>query len=55
MDEVFPWDVIDCGVSKNFLKREYERSKEGVVTPNCKLNCNGCGAGNFGVGICVNR
>ena len=55
LDEVFPWDVIDCGVSKSFLKREYERSREGVVTPNCKMNCNGCGAGSFGVGICVNR
>ena len=25
MDEIFPWDFIDCGVSKDFLKREWEK------------------------------
>ena len=55
IDEIFPWDILNCGVSKEFLKREWLRSKEGIVTPNCKQNCNGCGAAKYGVGICFNR
>lgn len=43
-DELFPWDFIDIGVSRSFLLREYERSKQGVVTPNCREQCSGCGA-----------
>lgn len=53
IDEVFPWDFIDCGVTKEFLKREWLRSKEGVVTKNCKMQCNGCGCGTFDCGICL--
>ena len=26
MDELFPWDFIDIGVTKNFLKKEWERA-----------------------------
>jgi len=55
LDEIFPWDILNCGVNKEFLKREWLRSKEGIVTPNCKQNCNGCGAAKYGVGICFNR
>ncbi len=55
LDEVFPWDFIDAGVTKSFLKREWERALKEEVTMNCKDKCNGCGAGRFGVGICVNR
>ena len=36
LDEIFPWDFLDCGVSKEFLKREWLRAQEGIVTPNCK-------------------
>ena len=52
-DELFPWDFIDIGVSKNFLWREYERAKAGEVTPNCRARCSGCGAAVFGTGVCV--
>ena len=52
LDEVFPWDFIDAGVTKNFLKKEWERALKEEVTLNCKNKCNGCGAGKFGVGIC---
>ncbi len=38
LDEVFPWDFIDAGVSKEFLKREWKRAMEAVVTPNCRAN-----------------
>lgn len=52
LDEKFPWDFIDCGVTKEFLKREWERALAGEVTPNCKIACQGCGAARFGTGIC---
>ncbi len=51
-DELFPWDFIDIGVTKRFLRREWDRAMEGVVTPNCLVQCSGCGAGSYGCGIC---
>lgn len=52
LDEILPWDFIDVGVSKEFLKREWQRAKEEVVTPNCRMACQGCGAAKFGGGVC---
>ena len=46
--EVLPWDVIDCGVTKEFLIREYEKAHAGVTTPNCREHCSGCGANRLG-------
>ncbi len=51
-DEVFPWDIIDCGVTKAFLLREWNRAKEGKPSTNCRQGCLGCGAGTYGVGVC---
>lgn len=48
LDEVLPWDVIDCGVTKAFLKRERTKAFEGVTTPNCREKCAGCGANRLG-------
>lgn len=48
LDEVLPWDIIDCGVTKEFLLRERERAYAGAVTPNCKEKCSGCGANKLG-------
>lgn len=42
-DEVLPWDVIDCGVTKEFLKRECENAYNAKTTPNCREKCSGCG------------
>ena len=42
-DEVFPWDIIDTGVSKRTLRREYENSLNGVLQPDCRTGCYGCG------------
>lgn len=53
MDEIFPWDFIDAGVTKEFLKREYENALAGNVTKNCRLQCSGCGAGKYQGGVCV--
>ena len=51
-DELFPWDHIDIGVTKAFLRREWNRAMAGVVTPNCREACSGCGAASYGCGIC---
>lgn len=40
--EPLPWDIIDERVTKNYLINEYERSKAGAVTPDCRKGCNGC-------------
>ena len=52
LDEIFPWDFIDCGVTKDFLKKEWQRALEESVTPNCRQQCNACGAARFGCGVC---
>lgn len=51
-DEIFPWDFIDIGVTKKFLYREWERAHAETVTPNCRIQCQGCGAGRYQVGVC---
>lgn len=52
LDEVFPWDFIDTGVTKEFLKREWETAMQESVTPNCRMRCSGCGVKRFGGGVC---
>ena len=52
LDEVLPWDFIDAGVSKEFLIREWNHAVKEEVTPNCRQRCSGCGAGDFGCGVC---
>lgn len=52
-DEIFPWDFIDAGVTKPFLRREYENALAGKVTKNCRSACSGCGAGKYQGGVCV--
>ncbi|MCI9652313.1 MAG: TIGR03960 family B12-binding radical SAM protein [Lachnospiraceae bacterium] len=53
LDEILPWDFIDCGVTKEFLKREWEKAKREETSENCKQKCQGCGAARFGGGICL--
>ena len=43
-EEILPWDTIDVGVGKGFLKRERQRAYQGTVTPDCRHGCAGCGA-----------
>ena len=43
-EEILPWDTIDVGVSKKFLKRERHRAYEAQITPDCREGCAGCGA-----------
>ncbi len=53
VNEILPWDFIDTGVTKAFLKREWKNAQEGKVTPNCRQRCSGCGVMRFEGGICV--
>jgi len=46
MDEILPWDFIDLNVSKDYLINEYKKSMEGIITDDCRLNCNACGFDN---------
>ena len=52
LDEVFPWDFIDIGVTRAFLEREWKKAHEETVTPNCRMQCSGSGAAVFGGGVC---
>ena len=52
-NEVFPWDFIDIGVTKKFLRREWDRAMKGEVTPNCRMQCSGCGVAKWKGGVCV--
>ena len=51
-DEVFPWDFIDTGVTKKFLLNEWHNAHDEKVTPNCRMQCSGCGAASFKGGVC---
>ncbi|MBR1816988.1 MAG: TIGR03960 family B12-binding radical SAM protein [Lachnospiraceae bacterium] len=52
IDEVFPWEHIDVGVSRSFLTKEWLNAKNGIVTPNCRERCSGCGAAIYKGGVC---
>ncbi|HHW30248.1 MAG TPA: TIGR03960 family B12-binding radical SAM protein [Clostridiaceae bacterium] len=52
-DEIFPWEHIDIGVTKQHLIRENKKAYQGKLTENCRVNCSGCGAAIFGGGICI--
>ncbi|MDZ4183532.1 MAG: radical SAM protein [Desulfuromonadales bacterium] len=42
-DEIFPWEVIDCGVSRRHLWNEYQRAIAGLLSPRCAAGCSRCG------------
>ncbi len=55
-DEVFPWEHISVGVSKEFLYHEYLEAAEGHVTPNCREKCSNCGMLKVcRTGVCVEK
>ena len=43
IEETLPWDHIKSGVSKEYLKREWQRAMEGKETPDCREQCLACG------------
>lgn len=42
-DEFLPWDIIDAGIDKSYLKEEFEKAIKAELTPDCRLGCTGCG------------
>lgn len=42
-DEVFPWEHLDSGVSREFLLREWHKAQNGEITRDCRKGCVGCG------------
>ena len=57
-DMALPWDIVDCGITKEFLLRELRRAFSGERSPDCRevchrcgLNCNGVDKGNGGVSL----
>ena len=51
-DEILPWEHISVGVTKRFLIEERERAYRAQTTPNCRQECQNCGAKSFGGGVC---
>jgi radical SAM family uncharacterized protein len=43
IDEPFPWDHIQTGVTRKFLEKEYVKSQNGELTDDCRGNCHACG------------
>jgi len=39
----FPWEVLDIGVRRGYLRQEYDRALEGLLTPPCRPDCRRCG------------
>jgi len=43
-EETLPWDVLDHGLEKSFLAREWRRGLGAKVTPKCAVStCRACG------------
>ncbi len=44
INSVLPWDHIDCGIKKKFLIEEYNKSKQQIITEDCRNGvCSKCG------------
>lgn len=43
LEEVLPWDHIDSGIKKAYLKKELEKALETETTEDCRRKCTGCG------------
>lgn len=42
-EEKLPWDIVDTGIKKEFLIREYKRAISGQITQDCRRVCTVCG------------
>jgi radical SAM family uncharacterized protein/radical SAM-linked protein len=50
LDEVLPWDHLDCGVTRDFLLAERERALAEAATKDCRDgSCTACGVCDFTV------
>ncbi|KAF0145359.1 MAG: radical SAM protein [Nitrospirae bacterium] len=42
-DELLPWDIIDTGIKKEYLYKEYQKAISAEITTDCKKTCHACG------------
>jgi radical SAM-linked protein len=50
LDEVLPWDHLDCGVTRDFLLKERESALSEAATVDCRHGaCSACGVCDFSV------
>ncbi len=54
-DEIFPWDVLDYGIRKDFLIDENKKAHKSELTANCRQKCSACGASRLNGGKCDGR
>jgi len=48
VEEPLPWDHMDMGIGKSFMKKEWEAAFAGERTPDCRNgDCQGCGVCDF--------
>lgn len=44
LDQPLPWDIIDTGIDKNWLKADLQRAKAAATVPDCSFDgCSHCG------------
>jgi len=43
LSEIMPWDIIDPGVTANFLTAERDKSRRAETTADCRSVCGNCG------------
>jgi radical SAM family uncharacterized protein/radical SAM-linked protein len=43
VDDIFPWDMVKIGVSKDYLLSEWNNARELAYTKDCRNGCNLCG------------
>ena len=52
MDELFPWEIIDQGVKREYLWQEYQQAQQEKATPPCVPGCRRCGVCGEEVSCC---
>nr|MDO8080215.1 radical SAM protein [Candidatus Freyarchaeota archaeon] len=43
LEAVYPWDIVNVGVNREFLLAERDKAYEGRVTAPCSIKCSKCG------------
>ncbi|WP_456464791.1 radical SAM protein [Desulfurobacterium sp.] len=42
-DELFPWEIVDSGIKRDYLWKEYQKIYTGEPSPVCFKGCKACG------------